>query len=152
MGYDHTQTGWLHHLVFLVAALLAVGAWWFHDLAPPLAWTWGITAAALVPLALMFQRLTVRDEGFWLRVRFGPVPLFGTRIPYAEMTDVQPDRSGILDGLGVHYMPGKGWIYNVRGRDCVRVQMGQKSVRIGTDDREGLVAFLRSKMAQPERR
>jgi len=75
------------------------------------------------------------------------VPLFGTSIHYSEITDVAPDRSTFLEGWGVHYMPGRGWIYNLSGFDCVRITMGRKTVRVGTDDQENLVCFLRTKIA-----
>jgi hypothetical protein len=62
---------------------------------------------------------------------------------------VEAGRSTVLDGWGINYMPGKGWIYNLSGFDCVVVHLGQKNIRVGTDDMEGLVRFLKGKVRQP---
>jgi len=108
----------------------------------------GMLAVALCTavLAFSFRELTVKDQGDALSVRYGPLPVFGTRIRYADMTDVEAARSTIMDGWGIHYTLGHGWIYNLWGFDCVRIQLGRKAVRIGTNDRANLLAFLRSKL------
>jgi hypothetical protein len=99
-----------------------------------------------VACALCFATLTVRDEGTRLAVRFGPIPLFGTSVAYSDITEVAAARSSFLDGWGVHWTPGRGWIYNLWGFGCVRIGLGRKTVRIGTDDVEGLVRFLNSRL------
>jgi hypothetical protein len=47
-----------------------------------------------------------------------------------------------MDGWGIHYVPFRGWTYNLWGFDCVVLQLGSKTVRIGTDDADNLLAFL----------
>ena len=74
--------------------------------------------------------------------------MFRKRITYADMTAVEPDRSAFLDGWGIHYMPGKGWIYNLWGFGCARIHLGRKMIRIGSDDVENLVGFLGGKIGQ----
>ena len=103
-----------------------------------------------IGLGLCFGSLTVRDEGQWLAVRFGPLPVFGTRIAYSSITGVEAARSDALDGWGIHWILSRGVIYNVWGFDCVRIQMGKRSVRVGTDDVEGLTSFLRTKIQSIE--
>ncbi len=103
-------------------------------------------AGLMIFLALCFQRLTVRDEGEWLAIRYGPLPLFFRRIPYASMTAAEAARSDWLDGAGIHYIPGRGLIYNLWGRDCVKLQLGNKKVRIGTNDVEGLLRFIKTRV------
>jgi hypothetical protein len=103
-------------------------------------------AGLMIFLAMCFQRLTVRDEGKWLAIRYGPLPLFWRRIPYASMTAAEAARSDWLDGGGIHYIPGRGWIYNLWGRDCVKLQLGNKKVRIGTNDVEGLLRFVKTRI------
>jgi hypothetical protein len=95
---------------------------------------------------LCFGSLTVRDEGQWLAVRFGPLPVFRTKIAYSTITGVEAGRSDALDGWGIHWVLGRGMIYNLWGFDCVRIQMGKKTARVGTDDVEGLLSFLRTKV------
>ena len=73
--------------------------------------------------------------------------LFGTRVRYDEIAGVEIRRLTLIDGIGVHYSLSGGWIYNIRGGDCVTVSLaGGGKVSIGTDDPEGLAAFLRDRM------
>jgi hypothetical protein len=37
-------------------------------------------------------------------------------------------------------------LWNIGGFDCVRVVMGSRAIRIGTDDPGGLLEFLRKKV------
>jgi len=105
-------------------------------------------AAVLVFFAFSFKFLRVHDDGDCLAIRFGPLPVFRRRIPYSQITGVEAGGSGFIDGWGIHYMPGRGLTYNLWGFDCVIVRLGAKTVRIGTDDVDGLVAFLRSKIGE----
>ena len=149
MQYDHTQRGGIHIPVYLTAGLCLLGGWLCRE-ELALAIILAASGAVILPLGMCFHWLRVRDEDEHLDVRFGPLPLFGTRIPYDKITDVQADRSTFLDGWGVHWMPGKGFIYNVWGFDCIRVTLGQKTVRVGTDDIVNLRVFLRLKMRQSD--
>ena len=45
-------------------------------------------------------------------------------------------------------MPGKGVIFNLWGFDCAKISLGKKTIRVGTDDIDGLVSFLRGKIAE----
>jgi hypothetical protein len=146
MNYDHTQRGWLHHILLAVAVVLLTGAWLARsDLAVTIL---NLSIAALfVICALMFASLRVRDEGEWLLLRFGPLPVFRKRIRYADITSVEPGRTAIIDGWGIHYIVGRGWTYNLWGFGCVKLTLGKKVIRIGSDDVDNLAGFLRSKTA-----
>jgi hypothetical protein len=154
MTYNHRQTGYLYLIVFVVVAP-AMG--WIAFLVKPLfrfqpMWMLMFIAVPVVTTAFIFgffRFLVVRDEGDHLAVRYGPLPLFYRRLLYSEMTAVKAGRSTILDGWGIHYGIGMGWKYSVWGFDYVNVQMGNTSVRIGTDDVEGLVGFLNAKLQSP---
>ena len=115
----------------------------------PVAIVIGVVAGVFVALAACFGSLTVADRGDRLSIRYGPLPLFGTSGVYSSITDVQVSRSALLDGWGIHYIPGRGWTYNLWGRDCVEIRMGSSTLRIGTDDPARLVEFLRSKVNTP---
>ena len=149
MGYEHTQLGRMHHIFFVVTAVMLAGAWLARA---DLEATVVVLAVAGVFLvcAMMFGSLTVRDEGQWLALRYGPVPVFRKRIPYAQITAVEPDRTKIIDGWGIHYIPGRGWTYNLWGFDCVRLTLGARVIRVGTDDVDGLVRFLNDKQSAGE--
>ena len=143
--YEHTQEGPVHLIGYGLAAIFIGIAWFSSSRGMPYV---GMLALAglMIFLALCFQRLTVRDEGEWLAIRYGPLPLFWRRIPYASMTAAEAARSDWLDGGGIHYIPGRGWIYNLWGRDCVKLQLGNKKVRIGTNDVEGLLRFIKTRV------
>ncbi len=149
MEYQHTQTGWWHRVFLAVAAVMLAGAWLAHggDLAAR-----GVVlavAGVLLFCAMIFASLTVRDEGQWLALRFGPLPLLRKRIRYAEITAVEPARSAVIDGWGIHYILGRGWTYNLWGFGCVKLTLGKKVIRVGTDDVENLAQFLRGKVQPP---
>ena len=57
-------------------------------------------------------------------------------------------RTNIIDGWGIHYFPGRGWTYNIWGFDCVKLTLGRKIIRVGTDDAEELAKFIREKIGR----
>lgn len=147
MTYEHTQRGALHHVLIGIAVLLAI----LSSLAPqafgpPSVWLFIIAPIALV--SLCFTQMTVRDEGEHLAIRYGIIPLFRGRIRYAAMKSVEPARSAFIDGWGIHYILGRGLIYNLWGKDCVRITTTRGVVRVGTDDVEGLVDFLENRIRE----
>ena len=133
----------MYLILLAVSALMVAAAWSARG--TPVAIVVLVAAAVIGALAFCFHSLTVSDEGQWLRVRFGPLPLFGTRIEYADITAVEAARSRFVDGWGVHYLAGRGWSYNLWGFDVVVVHQGKRTVRIGSDDAENLAAFLQAK-------
>lgn len=145
--YSHTQRSPLG-VILLLVGLAVVGAGWLFPVPPLMRMILTVGAAALVFGGFCFATLTIEDRGDVLLLRYGPIPLFRFRFRYQDISSVETARSDLLDGLGVHYVPIRGWIYNLWGFDCVRVTYRGRHVRMGTDDVEGLVAFLREK-AQP---
>lgn len=144
MNYDHTQKAPLGAIVLLSAVLCAAVV--IGVTPQPAGIIVGVGVASLLALlSFCFRELRVRDESTHLGVRFGPLPFFRTRVPYAKITAVKPARSTFIDGWGIHWVPGRGMIYNLWGFDCVEIHMGKKCVRVGTDDPDGLVAFLKNK-------
>lgn len=147
MSYTHTQRGGLHWVLWLTAAACLVGAWSAHGDGEAYAVGILLSVAALVgALALCFYSLTVRDDGDALLVRFGPLPLFQRRVLYALIESVALGRSKFIDGFGVHWVPGRGWTWNLWGFDCVELVLDGKRLRIGTDDRSGLMAHLQARL------
>jgi hypothetical protein len=139
-AYSHTQKG----IIFPILAVSSVGfiiiGIFLNQYAPI------IFGGLLIAISFAFMRMAVRDEGDRLSVRFGPIPIFGRTIPYAAISGVEKDRTQFIHGWGIHWTR-KGWLWNIGGFDCVRVHLGGRSVLIGTDDPDGLEAFLRSAMA-----
>jgi len=111
-------------------------------------------AALCLVLGICFRYLRVRDEGDALSVWFGPLLIFGMQIPYKEMASVEIARTGLIFGIGVHGLPFWRITYNLAVGECVRVTFKRrrgwlrlKSIDIGTDDAEGLAAYLNERIA-----
>ena len=150
MEYSRTQTAWLLDGILYGTSAILVPTVWLVGKEPVLVALLLGTAVVMLLLALAFHSLTVQDEGDWLAVRFGPLPLFSKRIPYSAITAVEPGRTSIIDGWGIHYVPGRGWTYNLWGFGCVKVCLGKKVIRIGSDDVDNLASFLRRKISRPK--
>lgn len=147
MEYEKTQYGRWHIILFAVAAAMLIGAWITREVHVP-AIILLVTGPLLIVLATMFASMTVRDDGQHLLLRYGPVPVFHKRIRYADITSVEPGRIRILDGWGVHWSPGRGWTYNIWGFGCVKLTLGKKTIRVGSDDVDGLAAFLQTRLSR----
>lgn len=128
---------------------LAMMAAWLLKEEPYVAVGAVVMSVLLLIVAFSFQSLSVFDNGDHLRVRFGPLGLFGTRIDYRDITSVEAGRSSLVDGWGIHYVPTRGWTLNLFGFECVKIEKGQHVLRIGTDDSENLAAFLNKKITKP---
>jgi hypothetical protein len=147
MQYERTQRGKWHYLLYALTAAMLGGAWLAGEKPDAAALLVGIAAVFLL-CGLMFGSLTVRDEGQWLALRYGPLPVFRKRIRYADITAVQPGRTAVIDGWGIHYIPGRGWTYNLWGFGCAKLTLGRKVIRVGSDDVDRLVALVESKLAK----
>lgn len=143
--YRHTQTSPMRFVLFVFLLLSLLAGWvWRSEFA---AWFSMACLASVTGFVwLTMTRLTVRDEGGHLLVQFGPIPLFSTRIRYDNIKDCQATRSRIIDGWGIHYIPGRGWTWSLWGLDCVDIARTQSTIRVGTDDAENLAAFVRSRI------
>ena len=145
MQYHHTQKAPLYLGLLAVAVGLVVNAWFVREPQWVLILLLSV-AVGFVFLALSFRHLTIRDQGDALAIEFGPLPVFRTQIPYAAIKTVEAGRSALIDGLGIHYIPGRGWTYNLWGADCVVVRLADRTVRVGTNDQAELLAFLQTKI------
>ncbi len=147
MPYNHTQPGRWHHILFAFALATCLGAWIVRS--NPIVATMVLAIAAIFALCgLVFGSLTIRDEGDRLALRFGPLPVLRKTFRYADITGVEIGRTTMLDGWGIHYMPGRGWTYNLWGFACVKLTLGRKIIRVGTDDAEGLARFVGEKIGE----
>jgi hypothetical protein len=143
-GYSHTQKAPLGLLLFAPALGLFVAAWLTRE-QRPLPLLLGGVAALLTLLAVSLHRLTVEDEGHRLAVRFGPLPLFRTGVPYEDIEGVEVGRTTALDCCGIHWTRRGGWVWGLWGWECVVVRRRRGTLRIGTDDAANLALFLQGK-------
>lgn len=144
MAYDHVQRG-IFHRVLLVLGLGLVG-WSLLAGDPAVGVLLVAVGLVLVLAAASFAWLRVRDAGEHLLVQFGPLPLFRRRVRYDEIEGVETGRSTVIDGWGIHVVPGRGPIWNIHGFDVVRLRLrGGRRLRIGTDDPHGLAAWIEAR-------
>jgi hypothetical protein len=149
-GYDHTQHAPLYGLFVLPAVILLVVAGRLPPQQAPASFALFGAAGVLGVLALSFRQLTVRDEGDCLALRFGPLPLLRKRIRYADILAAERSRSTLVDGWGIHWVPGRGWSFNLWGFDCVRLTLSSgQTIRVGTDAPDGLAQFLQQRRGGP---
>ncbi len=147
--YHHVQSGWVHWILFGAAAWCGIAALLFAEDAVAVWVSVGI-ATLFLGLAACFRHLTVRDETDALCVAFGPLEVAKRRVPYHEIRSVETARSTFIDGWGIHYTLGKGWIWNMAGYDCVRLMLADgKPLRIGTDEPQELAEFIRGRAGVP---
>jgi len=110
---------------------------------------WPAVAIGIVVLALLagtawyFSSMTVEVTQDELRWHFGPGGYY--RIPLSGIASVAPARHSLLWGYGIRWMGPRRWAYIVAGRDAVDVHLkGGGLRRLGSDDRDRLIAALRS--------
>lgn len=145
--YEHNQRSPMNFLLYLLAAFMFVFAWQLRNDAAP-GTVVAIVALIMSVLALSFQTLTVSDKGDYLDIRYGPLNLFGTRIDFRDITAVEQGKTSLIDGWGIHFIPFRGWTINLWGFECAKIWRGKSVIRVGTDDSENLVNYLRQKIEQ----
>jgi hypothetical protein len=148
--YDHIQTAPVYLMVLLTAIALFVGAVSVGREEPILTAVFLVSGIIVALIAFSFRHLRVRDEGEELTVRFGPLPIFRKRFAYSDIAAADRDKTTWSDGFGIHWVPQRGWTYNLWGFDCVRLTMRNgQTYRVGTDDSDALYAFLQEKLVAP---
>ena len=150
--YSHTQRAPLCLALYGAgAASVVMGVVFGLVLDHNLPALWISLGSGLVHLLLgaAFQHLTVEDDGSQLSIRFGPLPLFRRRVPYADIQQVAIGRTTLLDGWGIHRRLRGGSVWNLWGFDCVELDLPRGKLRIGTDDPQGLARFVAQRIGRP---
>jgi len=150
MSYQKTQWGpWGFLLVVFGALQIGVGGGQMIDVDPFGGILLMSVGTMLVFMAAVFTTLTIRGESSHLTVSFGPLPMVSFRVNLDQIRSVARERSRWFDGWGIHWTVGRGWIYNLWGYDCVRINLESRSFRVGTADPEGLMSWLQSQGISP---
>ena len=139
--YKHTQIGIViivpvsvAIIVFLV--MIAAG----RVIVP----VWSVAAIVLLtPLLLaLFGTLTVSVDGERLLAKFG-IGLVRKSISLSRIASFQPVRMRWLYGFGIHWIPFRGWLYNVSGLKAVEIVLKSgRHTLIGTDEPDALCRAL----------
>ena len=150
--YRHTQVGWKLMAGTAVLLGLAVGLTLSLSPATRAAAPWliyGLFAIIALTVAL-FAALTVEVDATKIRVKFG-VGLVGKTRAVADVVRCERLRTRIWWGWGLHWTPS-GWLYNVGGRDAVRVVLAhERPVIIGSDEAARLKAAIDARIAARQR-
>lgn len=147
--YRHTQRGKIHLILLGVALLMVAASLRTNPEAPWVSVLLVAVGAIFVVLAAAFAQLSVVEADDHVRIAFGPLPLASRRLAFADVRDARPGRSALIDGWGVHRIPGRGWTWNLWGMGCVEVDLADGgTLRIGTDDSERLAALLVERAAE----
>ncbi|WP_425399702.1 hypothetical protein [Aeoliella sp.] len=148
MSYKHTQHGYFHWLMYPMAAVVFIIAWQARADSVP-AIVLACIGLLVVAIGFCFQSLTIADRGDRLQLTFGPLPLLRKSFRYSDIESVEQGKSHLIDGWGIHWVPGRGWTYNLWGYDCAVLRIHHRIVRIGTDEPQQLVSFLRERTGRP---
>jgi len=144
--YEHTQRSPLHLVLMAGAGVFAGQAVIVRQEQPSRIVLLSV-AALFIFLAACFAELTVRDDGERLVLRYGPMPMFGWKFSWNDVESAEVGRTSWIDGLGIHWIPGRGTTFNLWGFDCVVVRVKGKVVHIGTDDAVALAQHIRAKIS-----
>lgn len=146
-AYDRTQRGYFAYFVVpIFVAIAGMYGWSTGSVGGTVAFA--AVAVIVFVISLLFSTLRVHDDGDALQLTWGPIRWVRVRLAYSEMEAVEPGRSRFIDGWGIHWVPGRGWTYNIWGYDCVEIRKKSGKVcRVGTEDPEGLAHFLESRIS-----
>ena len=146
--YQHTQRGpWSFVLLAVVASNLTLAVRLWGNEPAWASWLFLSVALLMTFMTFCFQSLTTTVSETSLRVHFGPIPLLEKKVLLEEIVSVRPEKSSLLDGWGVHWTPGKGWLYNMWGFDCLAINLGTRHFRVGTNDPDQLCEVLERAIA-----
>ena len=137
--YRHTQFGTVVAAGTALGLAVAVATTLMLSAATLAAAWWLVVAlfAIIIAAFCLFATLTVEVDDREVRVRFG-IGLFRKTVPVADILRCELVRTRIRWGWGLHWTPS-GWLYNVSGRDAVRLEIARdRAVIIGSDEAPAL--------------
>jgi hypothetical protein len=147
--YRHVQFGWAIAVGTGLGALLALAVTLTLS-AEMLRDTWWLVAALFAVLGAawaLFASLAVEVDAREVRVRFG-IGLIRKTIAIADILRADVVRTRIWWGWGLHWTPA-GWLYNVAGRDAVRLELRrERALMIGSDEAGRLKEAIDTRIAE----
>jgi hypothetical protein len=144
--YRHTQRSALALFVLCLGAVIPIGFLVTRMLAPMdagLRLTLLAASLAMLVSAFVFSSLTISIRDGQLSWWFGPGVVKKT-VPLSTIISAEPTTTSFINGWGIH-LTGRGWLYNVSGRDAVLVtQRDGNRFLLGTDEPENLARTIRT--------
>ena len=147
-AYRHTQFAWVLAGFLVLGLLAAFGLVVFLPEGAMRApwWTPWLLVAVLAVGLLLFGWLTVEVDERQVHLRFG-IGAFRRTVPIGEIRSCDRVRTRLRWGWGIRWTPA-GWLYNVAGRDAVRLELvRERPLIIGSDDADALKAAIDAKIA-----
>ncbi|WP_069130209.1 hypothetical protein [Rhodohalobacter halophilus] len=142
MAYRNTQIGYFTIIVMGGVSMFLIFMIQSSKVLPSERPILYVSLLLILFLFIIFSTLTVevnRNELIWY---FGP-GIWKYRIPIDQIKDVSKVKTHPLEGIGIRWTPGKGWLYNVSGLKAVNILLKNgKSTRIGTDEPEVLISAI----------
>jgi hypothetical protein len=146
--YRHSQFGSVIAAGTVLGALMALGVTLSLS-KQTLQQAWWLVVAMFAVLGVawaLFATLCVEVDAREVRVRFG-VGLIRKTVPIADIVRADIVRTRIWWGWGLHWTPA-GWLYNVAGRDAVRLELRrERAIMIGSDETDRLKAAIDARIA-----
>ena len=106
--------------------------------------------AIIAATVLLFAALVVEVDAKEIRVKFG-IGFVRKTMAIADVVRCELMRTRTWWGWGLHWTPS-GWLYNVGGRDAVRVVLAhERPVIIGSDEAPQLKAAIDARIAARQR-
>jgi hypothetical protein len=144
--YEHTQVGFVTIIAVSTATVVFLAFLAAGRIAVPLAAIAGACVIAPISLAL-FGTLTVSVDEKRIQLRFG-VGLIRKSIPISRIASFTPIHLRWVHGYGIHWLPFRGWLYNVSGFKAVEIVTSNgKHTLIGTDEPDALCRALQQAAA-----
>ena len=147
--YRHSQFATPMAVATALGLVVALGGAALLSRATLVAAPWLVVAlfAILLGAFALFWRLVVEVDGRAIRATFG-VGLLRKSVPLADVRQADAIRTRVWWGYGIHWTPS-GWLYNVAGRDAVRLELtGGRALMIGTDEPDALKTAIDAALAR----
>jgi hypothetical protein len=141
--YRHSQAG---GLVVMLCGVFALGIAYlvYHSRQfGPL-----IPLSVILLAAILFYRLTVAVDEEFVEIRFGP-GVIRKKWRLAEIESCGPVRNRWWQGLGIHWIGKRTWLFNISGLDAVELRMKDGRIfRVGTDEPETLSELIQGRLGK----
>ena len=142
--YEHRQIGWVT-IVGIFGSIVAVSialAIFTQNADQRRVFDFMVVVIAVI--GAIFSSLTVRVTDRSMAWWFG-LPLIGRRILLSEIASVEPTRTNVAEGWGIHLTWWHGWVWNVSGFNAVEIKLRSGTrFAVGTPEPKAVIAAIES--------